>query len=244
LKTGNRRQATGNREASVFGLALFALLFGLCLAAQAQQPKKFFRIGYLSNTNPDNEFPRSESIRLALQERGYIEGQHYAIVYRYADQKENRGRELAAELVALKVDMILVVGGSTWIRAVENATKTIPVVMVNSPIDPVRARLVNSLAHPGGNLTGIYLLTRELGGKRLELFKAAVPKLSRVAVLNDPDATGTRREVKEDIPAAARALKLTIQNWDARDADDLEKVIVTLKKERPVDCAPLTGEKI
>ena len=124
-------------------IAIFAfIVLAICHPAQAQQPTKFFRLGYLSNTNPDSELLRSESIRLALRERGYIEGQNYAIVYRYADQNAERGREIAAELAALKVDVILVVGGSTWVRAVKNATKTIPIVMMNLPIDPVRARLV------------------------------------------------------------------------------------------------------
>ena len=129
---------------------------------------------------------RAEAIRQALRELGYIEGQNIAIEYRYAEGKVDRLPELAAELVRLKVDIIVVAGGDPFIRAAKNATKTIPIVMVGQGSDPVAVGLVDSLARPGGNVTGITNLTRELGGKRLELFKEAVPQLTRVAVLYDP----------------------------------------------------------
>src|SRR5213594_1410459 len=150
--------------------------------AEAQQPKKVPRIGYLSGADPARESASFEAIRLALRELGYIEGQNVAIEYRYAEGKLDRQPELAAELVRLKVDIIVVAGGDTWIRAAKNATKTIPIVMTGSGADPVEAGLVESLARPGGNVTGITLLNRELGGKRLELLKEAIPKLARVAV--------------------------------------------------------------
>jgi len=201
--------------------------------ALAQQPTKFYRLGYLSGSYPATESPRARAIRLALQERGYVEGKNLAIVYRYAEQIDKRGRELAAELVALKVDVLLVQGGTTWIRAAKNATKTIPIVMVNIPVDPVAAKIVDSLARPGGNITGFYRLARELGGKRLEILQSAVGKLSRVAILNDPTARGTARDIKEDIPAAAKALKLTTQIWDASDEAQLEKVIGAMSKQPP-----------
>ena len=156
------------------------------MIAEAQQPKKVPRIGYLSSFDPATESARSEAIRLALRERGYIEGQNIAIEYRYAEGKLDRFPELAAELVRLKVDIIVVAGGDMLIRAAKNATKTIPIVMMGAGSDPVEAGLVESLARPGGNVTGITNLTPELGGKRLELFKEAVPKLARVAVLYDP----------------------------------------------------------
>ena len=133
----------------------------------------------------------------------------------------------------LKVDIIVVAGGTTWVRAAKNATKTIPIVMVGLGGDPVEAGLVESLARPGGNVTGITNLTRELGGKRLELLKEAVPKLARVAVLYDPASPGTVLEVKEVLPVAARALGLTIQPWEVRAADDFERVFAALNKERP-----------
>ena len=141
--------------------------------------------------------------------------------------------ELAAELVRLKVDIILAAGGTIVIRPAKNATKTIPIVMVGSGADPVEAGLVESLARPGGNVTGITLLSRELGGKRLELLKEAVPKVARVAVLYDPDIPGIAREVKEDLPVAARALGLTVKSREVRATEDFEKVFATLNKERP-----------
>ena len=178
------------------------------------------------------ESARAEAIRLALRERGHIEGQNIATEYRYAEGKLDRLPELAAELVRLKVDIIVVAGGDHGVRAAKNATKTIPIVMVGTWRDPVEAGLVESLARPGGNVTGLTLLTRELGGKRLELLKEAVPKLARVAVLYDrPSATVI--EVKEDLPVAARALRLTLQPWEVRGADDFERVFAAIGKERP-----------
>ena len=158
--------------------------------AQAQQPKKVPRIGYLSSFDPATESARAEAIRLALRELGYIEGQNIAIEYRYAEGKRDRAPELAAELVRLKVDIIVAAGGTGIIQAAKNATKTIPIVMTGGGTDPVEAGLVESLARPGGNVTGITTLSRELGGKRLELLKEAVPKLVRVAVLYDPANSG------------------------------------------------------
>src|SRR4029434_8446780 len=124
-------------------------------------------------------------------------------------------------------------GSNIWVRAAMNATKTIPIVMVGAGRDPVRAGLVESLARPGGNVTGLTTLARELGGKRLELLKEAVPKLARVAVLYDPAIPGTTREVKEELPTVARALGLTVQPWEVRAADDFEKVFAALNKQRP-----------
>ena len=141
--------------------------------------------------------------------------------------------ELAAELVRLKVDIIVVAGGTRPIRAAKNATKTIPIVMVGAGIDPVEAGLVESLARPGGNVTGITNLSRELGGKRLELLKEAVPKVARVAVLYDPAIPASVREVKEVLPVAARALGLTVQPWEVRAADGFDKVFAALNKQRP-----------
>ena len=162
------------------------------------------------------ESARFEAIRLALRELGYIEGQNIAIEYRYAEGKIDRFTELAAELVRLKVDIIVVAGGDAWVRAAKNATKTIPIVMAGSGSNPVEAGLVESLARPGGNVTGITNIARELGGKRLELLKEAVPKVARVAVLYDPANTPSVRDVKEVLPVAARALGLTIQPWEIR----------------------------
>src|SRR5262249_25769157 len=155
------------------------------------------------------------------------------IEYRYSEGKRERFRDLAAELVRLKVDVIVVTGGTLSVEATMNATKTVPIVRVGGGADPVRAGLVESLARPGGNVTGVTVLGRELGGKRLELLKEAVPKLARVAVLYDPAIPVSLHEVKELLPADARALKLTIQACEIRAVDDFEKVFAALNKHRP-----------
>jgi putative tryptophan/tyrosine transport system substrate-binding protein len=206
------------------------ILLTVAVVTEAQQPKKLPRIGYLSNLDPIRLSAPSEAIRLALRERGYIEGQNIAFEYRSAKGKLDRLPELAAELVRLKVDIIVIAGGDTTIRAAKDATKTIPIVMVGSGGDPVEAGFIESLARPGGNVTGMTNLVRELGGKRLELLKEAVPKLSRVAVLHDP---ANAREVKEVLPVAARALKLTLRSWEVRDAGGFETIFAALNKERP-----------
>jgi len=198
----------------------------------AQQPKKVPRIGYLSNGDPATESTRSEGVRLALRERGHIEGQNIATEYRYAEGKRDRYSELLAELVRLKVDIILV-SGDLPVRAAKNATKTIPIVMLGTGSDPVEAGFIESLARPGGNVTGITNLPRELGGKRLELLKEAVPKVARVAVFYDPALPPSVLEVKELLPVAARALGLTLQPWEVRRADGFEKVFAALNKQRP-----------
>jgi putative ABC transport system substrate-binding protein len=215
----------------LIGPTLAAMLFALCSSVEAQQPKKVPRIGYLAGSAA-TESTRAEAIRVALRELGYIEGQNIAFEYRYAEGKLDRQPELAAEMVRLKVDIIVVTGGTGQTRAAKNATKTIPIVMTGTGSDPVEAGLVESLARPGGNVTGITNLGRELGGKRLELLKEAVTKVARVAVLYEPVA-GSVREVKELLPVAARALGLTIQPWEVRAADDFERVFAAISKWRP-----------
>src|SRR5437773_9567619 len=222
------------RKAKVLSILFVVVLLAVAVIAEAQQPKKVSRIGYLSSFHPASESARSEGIRLALRELGYIEGQNITIEYRYAEGKNDRLSEVAAELVRLKVDIILTAGGTGIIQAAKNATKTIPIVMTGGGSDPVEAGLVESLARPGGNVTGLSTLARELGGKRLELLKEAVPKLVRVAVLYDPaNSPGTTREVKEVLPVAARALGLTIQPWEVRAAEDFDKVFAAISKWRP-----------
>ena len=198
--------------------------------AEAQQPKKVSRIGYLSSTDPATDSTRSEGIRLALRALGYIEGQNIAIDYRYAEGKQDRLPALAAELVHLKVDLIVVAGADNTIRAAKNATKTIPIIMTGSGLDPVEAGYVESLARPGGNVTGFTNLSPELGGKRLELLKEAVPKVARVAVLYDPATPDTVHEVKEVLPVAAGALGLTLRSWEVRAAEDFDKVFAAISK--------------
>jgi ABC-type uncharacterized transport system substrate-binding protein len=220
------------KRAAVPSILVAVVLLALGVTVEAQQPKKVPRIGYLSAQDSAREFARAEAIRHTLRELGYIEGQNIAIEYRYAEGKIDRYPELAADLVRLKVDIILV-SGDLPVRAAKNATKTIPIVMMGQGSNPVRTGLVESLARPGGNVTGITNLARELGGKRLELLKEAVPKVARVAVLYEPTVRVDVFQVKEVLPADARALRLTIQPWEVRAGDDFEKVFAALSKERP-----------
>jgi putative ABC transport system substrate-binding protein len=214
-------------------VALYSVLFALCSSAGAQQPKKVTRIGYLSSANPARDSAGSEGIRLALRSLGYIEGQNIDMEFRYAEGKRDRLPEHAAELVRLKVDIIVVAGGLRTIKVAENATKTIPIVMTGEGTDPVKAGLIESLARPGGNVTGLTNLEASLGGKRLELFKEAVPKLARVAVLYDPSNPPNMDEVKEHLPVAARELRLAIQPWEVRSAGDFDRVFAAMGKQRP-----------
>jgi putative ABC transport system substrate-binding protein len=220
-----------NRRTAIRRLATFFLTTASC--AEPQQPKKVPRLGYLAGGDAASESTRAEGIWLALRERGHIDGKNIVIEYRYAEGKAERFSELASELVRLKVDVIVAAGGGRIILAAKNATKTIPIVMVGAGIDPVEAGLVDSLARPGGNVTGFSTLSSELDGKRLELLKEAVPKLARVAVFYDPATLGGVLNVKQDLPVAARALRLTIRSWEVRTADDFDRVFAAMGKQRP-----------
>jgi putative ABC transport system substrate-binding protein len=209
----------------------FVLVAGV--GVEAQQGKKVFRIGYLTSGSTGTEAFRAEGIRRALRELGYVEGQNVATEYRYGEGKREQLAEVAAELVRLKVDVIVVAGGASPTEAAINATKTIPLVMTGAGTDPVKAGWIQSLARPGGNVTGITSLSRELGGKRLELLKEAAPKLARVAYLYDAGNPDSVHELKENLPAPARALGLTIHPWEVRGKDDFEKVFASINKQRP-----------
>jgi putative ABC transport system substrate-binding protein len=213
-------------------ILVLVMLLVVAISAQAQQTKKIPRVGYLSVSDPVSSSATDEGIRSALRELGYIEGQNIAIEYRYSERKSDRALELAAELVRLKVDIIVVAGGPTWIQAAKNATKTIPIVMVGLGSDPVQTGLVESLARPGGNVTGVTNLGPELGGKRLELLKEAVPRIARVAVLYDPANPATVLESKEALAATARALKMTIRSWEVRAASEFEQAFAAVSKWR------------
>jgi putative ABC transport system substrate-binding protein len=216
---------------------LFCLLLTVCLITappvEAQQPKKLTRIGYISSRDPSHESARAEGIRQALRERGYIEGQNIDFEYRYSEGKTDRASELVTDLVRLKVDIMIIAGGIHWIRAAKDATKTIPLIMVGAGNDPVEAGLIESLARPGVNVTGLTNLDGKLGGKRLELLKETVPKVGRVAVIYQPATPANIVEVKEDLPSAALALKLTVQAWEVRTGGDFEPVFAALGKDRP-----------
>src|SRR4029453_3676099 len=230
--SGNLKSKIQNRK--WLGIVAIGVTFAMCgVVAQAQQAKKVPRIGYLSSPDAASESTRAEAIRLALRELGYIEGQTIAIEYRYGEGKTDRYPELAAELARFKVDIIVAAGSDIMTRAAKNATRTIPIVMVGGGGDPVETGLIESLARPGGNVTGITNLNRELGGKRLELLKEAGPKLARVAVLYDPAISDSVLDVKEVLPVAARALGLTVQHWELRTADDLDGVFAAISKWHP-----------
>ncbi len=200
---------------------------------QAPPPAKVHRIGYLSAIDRVTDLPRSEALRQALRELGYLEGQNVTFEYRYAEGNRDGQAELAAELVRLQADVIVAAGGDSVIRAAMQATRTIPIVLGGSGSEPVAAGFVESLARPGRNVTGVTFLSRDLGGKRLELFKETVPNLARVAALYDPGSAAAAREAREDLPVAARALGLTVQPWEIRDADGLEMALAALDTDRP-----------
>jgi putative ABC transport system substrate-binding protein len=228
---------------TIVNVALSAMLFMLCGSALAQQPKKVHRIGYLAGGDAANESARAEAIRLALRELGYIEGQNIAFEYRYAAGKVDRIPNLAVELARSKVEIIVAVT-LPGVQAAKNATKTIPIVMVNVGADPVETGLIEGLDRPGGNVTGIANLGVDLGGKRLEVFKQVVPKLARIATLYDPANPSNLLGVKE-VQTAARALKLTLQPRELRATDDLDRVFAAMRKQRPdglyVHGGPLTS---
>ena len=197
--------------------------------ASAQQPKKVHRIGYLSGGDAARVSARAEPIWLALRELGYMEGQNIAIEYRYGEGKRDPILRLPPSRCVSRWIASWCQAG-TIDRAAMNATKTIPILLVAAGPDPVKAGLVESLARPGGNVTGITNLTGGLGGKRLELLKEAVPKVARVAVLYDPANPGTVMEAKETLPVAAGALGLTLRPWEVRAANDFAKVFAAVSK--------------
>src|SRR4029453_10869839 len=169
-------------------LLVVLTVFGLPLLAAAQSPKKVPRIGFLSGRGaptPATPDPNAEAFRQGLRDLGYIEGQNILVEYPYAEAQEDRIPSLVAELVQLPVD-VLVSPTIPVILAAKQATKTIPIVMVTN-VDPVATGIVESLARPGGNITGLTRLNRELSGKRLELLKEMVPTLARVGVILDAD---------------------------------------------------------
>ena len=208
--------------------AFCSMLLALPFPARAQQPKKIPRIGWLEISSPNPEVLRLIGLfRKGLYDFGWFEGQNLAIEYRYAEGKAERLPELAAELVRLKVDLIATHSGSP-IRAAKKATKTIPIVMVVSG-DPVADGTVASLARPGGNITGLSILSPELSGKRLELLKEIIPGLSRVAVLRDPKMHGP---AWKEVEAVASFLRLKLQALDVRGPDDLARLFQEAIKRR------------
>ena len=201
-----------------FGLMLGALLFAFASMVQAQQPTKVPRIGYLGSSFLSSA-ERVKAFRQGLRELGYVEGKNIVIEYRYAEEKLDSEPALAAELVRLKVDIIVTAGAGAT-RAAKEATSTIPIVMSQDP-DPVGNSFVASLARPGGNITGLSSVGADLAGKRLELFREILPKLSRVAVLGTSTNPGNVPALKET-ELAAKAFKVQLQFLDVLSAKDIE----------------------
>jgi putative ABC transport system substrate-binding protein len=207
---------------------LCAVLFAFCSFASAQQPGKVYRAGFLS-TDPLGARAWNAFLD-GLREQGYIERRNIVFELRFSDGKAERFAEFAAEMVRLKVDIIIVTTTPAAIAA-KNATQTIP-ILIPTALDPVGAGLVKSLARPGGNLTGMSSLHPELSGKRLELLKEVVPGISRVAVLWNP-ANPANAPVWKETQAAALALGLQLQSQEVRVPQDLEGVVARLVQARP-----------
>jgi putative ABC transport system substrate-binding protein len=206
------------------------LLFALCFPAEAQQPVKIPRIGFLSAVPLSNMSARVVALRHGLRELGYVEGQNIFIEYRFAEGKPDQVSDNAADLVRLKVDAILT-AGATDTRAAKKATSTIPIVMAFDS-DPVGSGFVASLARPGGNITGLSSLTPELTGKQLELLKDVVPRLSRVAVLWTSIEPGNAQVLKKEMEGAARVLGLKLQYVEVQSSDELESAFKAITRER------------
>jgi putative ABC transport system substrate-binding protein len=204
----------------IIGFALVTIFVALNFSTEAQQPAKIPRIGYVSGSGDANNPGRSvEAFQQGLRDLGYIEGKNILVEYRYPDGRLDQVPRLVNELVQLRVDVLVTVPLPA-ILAAKQATKTIPIVMV-ATVDPVATGLVDSLARPGGNITGLTTLGRELSGKRLELLKEVVPRISRVGVLWEPDAPAAAISFKE-YEAAARPLRIQLQSLEVRGPNDME----------------------
>jgi putative ABC transport system substrate-binding protein len=208
--------------------AFCSVLLALPVAARAQQPARIPRIGILVPASASFFSARVEALRRRLRELGYVEGKNIVIEYRYAEGKLERLPDLAAELVRLKVDVIVTAGGPA-ILAAKKASPTIPIVF-GTANDPVGSGLVSSLARPGGNITGLSNIAQDLDGKRLELLKEAFPKVARVAFLWVPSVTRGNRALKE-MEDVAKALGVKLQSLPVRSLDDFESAFARAKRE-------------
>ncbi len=214
---------------TIIGFAVSALLSALCSSSSAQQSRKIPRIGYLTAVPPTAFATRIEAFRQGLSELGYIEGKNIIIELRSSEGIRGRIAALAEELVRLNLDVI-VSGGSGATRALKAATSTIPIVMTRDS-DPVANGFVASLARPGGNITGLSNLASDLAGKRLELLKESVPKLSRIAVFGTSTTVDDPRELK-DIKNIARSFTVTVQYLDILGSKDIEPAFRAAAKSR------------
>jgi putative tryptophan/tyrosine transport system substrate-binding protein len=215
----------------IFVWLLTTVLLTTASFADAQQTSKMPRVGVLTTTGPSRMAARDEAFRRELRDLGYREGKNISLEYRYAEGKVDRFPELAADLVRSRVN-IIIAGSDPAARAAKDATKTIPIIMVGVGSNPVETGLVESLARPGGNITGFTNFAVEASGKRLELFKEAVPKIARVAYLYDPNNRANSSQVDE-LQTVAPPLGLIVHPWELRRADDLEKVFAAMRKQLP-----------
>jgi ABC-type uncharacterized transport system substrate-binding protein len=228
MRTGMRHDVRGNnRRSSVFTFALCVMLFALSSFVSAQQPARIPRIGILLVPSASSFSARVEAFRRRLRELGYVEGKNIFIEYRYAEGKPERLPDLAADLVRLKVDVIVTTGSA--VLPAKKASPTMPIVFA-AAADPVGDGLVSSLARPGENITGLSLMAPDLDGKRLELLKEAFPKVGRVAFLWQPG--GTRgNQALTDMEAAAKTLGLKLQSLPVRVLDDFDSAFARAKRE-------------
>jgi len=227
------RRSNGKK---VFSLALCALLFALCLPAQAQQSGKIFRVGILFIGGRDQ--PHLEAFKQGLRERGYTEGKNILLAYRYAEGNVDRLPSLAAELVQLKVDVIVTTSGNSA-RAATRVTRTIPIVLTTGA-DPVKSGLAESLAKPGGNVTGLSVIEEDLSGKRVEILKETFPKMTRMAYLWNPLAVSySEAGAPSGNPSyvqakkAAETLGVQLLSYKVRTLVEIEKAFADMQKVRP-----------
>jgi putative tryptophan/tyrosine transport system substrate-binding protein len=204
------------------------IVVALCVSAEAQQSKKIPRIGFLSSSSFSTVSARLEAFRQGLRDLRYVEGQNITFEYRFAEGKLERLPDLAAELVALKVQVIVALA-NTGAVAAKHATQTVPIVMV-AVGEPVATGLVASLARPGENITGLTTLSPELSGKRLELVKEVLPTASRVAIFWNPTQPSNLLQLKE-VQAAAQAIAVRIQSLEVSKSDDFERAFTTMARE-------------
>ncbi len=231
------------RTIALIGILVLGLLAGL-LPAEAQQAGKVYRVGYLRfGTGGPTTSPYYMGLRQGLRELGYIEGQNLVLEYRSAERKPERRPKLAAELVRLNVDVIVTFGARGLIRAVQGATRTIPIVITGFRVDPVVTGFVVSLARPGGNITGLTNLDSELHPKRLELLKEAFPRISRVAILWPP---GQQKSGMKEIKAGGQGLGIQIQSavYNRRLGCLIECALSAISQERPDGLIVVSSRRI
>src|ERR1043165_1613170 len=225
----NARMTRPLRKTALASILFAGTLLAVAVTVEAQQSKKAPRIGFLSAVSPSTITVRVEALRQGLRELGYVEGKNIFIEWRFAEGKSDRLPSLAAELVRLKVDVI-VAEAPTSTRSAKQATVTIPIVMVFDD-DPVGSGFVASLARPGGNITGLNTLSPEMSGKQLELLKEIASKLARVGVLGDVTRPGIPQALRE-INVAADALRVQVQYLEVREPKDIEIAFRAVSKER------------